>query len=44
MVTIWPADGVGLPDAFPPDAACASRGIEIRYAVDVESYCTAWCD
>jgi hypothetical protein len=44
MVTIWPAEGVVLPDAFPPDAASPSRGIQIRYAVDVESYCTAWRD
>jgi uncharacterized protein (TIGR02118 family) len=37
MVTIWPAEGAVLPDAITklPD-------VEIQYALDVESYCTAW--
>jgi uncharacterized protein (TIGR02118 family) len=37
MVTIWPAEDAALPDAITklPD-------VEIPYALDVESYCTAW--
>jgi uncharacterized protein (TIGR02118 family) len=37
MVTIWPAEDAALPDVITkrPD-------VEIRYALDVESYCTAW--
>jgi uncharacterized protein (TIGR02118 family) len=39
MVTIWPAEGATL-----PDAVGKPRGVELRYVLDVESYCTAWRD
>jgi uncharacterized protein (TIGR02118 family) len=37
MVTIWPAEGVVLPDAIG-----APMAVEIRYVLDVKSYCTVW--
>lgn len=39
MVAIWPAAGVILPDAVGDET-----GVELCYALDVESYCTAWGD
>ena len=39
VVTIWPKDGAVLPDDIG-----APRGVEICHALDVESYCTIWCD
>jgi uncharacterized protein (TIGR02118 family) len=39
MVAIWPAAGAILPDAIGDET-----GVEIYYTLDVESYCTAWCD
>ncbi len=39
MVTVWPADGTALPDEIG-----TPRGVEPRYVLDVESYCTAWAD
>ncbi len=39
MVTIWPAAGAHLPDVIG-----TPTGVEPVYALDIESYCTAWRD
>jgi uncharacterized protein (TIGR02118 family) len=39
MVTVWPTKSLALLELI-----AAPTGAEIRYALDLESYCTAWRD